>query len=749
MLAPPTSSDEIRRSLCTHLGHSVSQTAVRISHSKWQHMQSIPPPVTPDLPFGSLWGLVNHIKVMHQYTDLLSEAASGRGVHAPLLTGSKEMCVGNLEWFLPLCRDLVTEGFEDYRRHVDIWRETNPGDYGPAESVFHAHQAYAVEDRNMTRYLVSLLKPHAKEYEAEIAANMLRARPDSFDDFERQFSDWRSEVLYHPLCLAARNMPRAEQWVPEAYIHEAGDWQDLLDIINRGSFVSKHRLTAVCEALADRSPMLNNLICDVLDKVATLTRVKSNAAYDSKSLDDYMPQLQFPKDERSPYTHCLMTWVRLRQTLEQCVPPSLLCPALCPPSRGAWGYRRLLLAMHDETLQIQPSPFAWMDKDTLGQKENITTPQDRLYDILVRLGEAATSPEVAHLMLDPKSLHRILAGGERGALPDYSNRQYVIDQMRGRPPSNADFIACLNKIIQSLPANTERGLGAPVQLLAWRIDSPPRAILYHGAEGRVDLATQPPYTLEKTILQDKLINRTVSGISILNEPALDGEGIHAALRSCVAEEIVGAHPDFANHPHHQVTVKIGPGKTETRHTTTLAEAVSLFTGPPPQQLSDVALHESAPWSEGHIDARYAERQTGDNGSRFRDWAVVYQDEEEIQRARLAAHEVRCSKVYETHFPLSNTGAGHTWVSVASTVPTETRVLRHLGGRTGLEVLKRAVENRFKHDTKLLPKRHSSDTIDAASTEIYTDEKSGHVLLAYAPVAADGGKQIEFMSFRHC
>ena len=186
MLAPPTSSDEIRRSLCTHLGHSVTQTAVRISHSKWQHMQSIPPPVTPDLPFGSLWGLVNHIKVMHQYTDLLSEAASGRGVHAPLLTGSKEMCVGNLEWFLPLCRDLVTEGFEDYRRHVDIWRETNPGDYGPAESVFHVHQAYAVEDRNMTRYLVSLLKPHAKEYEAEIAANMLRARPDSFDDFERQ-----------------------------------------------------------------------------------------------------------------------------------------------------------------------------------------------------------------------------------------------------------------------------------------------------------------------------------------------------------------------------------------------------------------------------------------------------------------------------------------------------------------------------------------------------------------------------------
>jgi len=750
-----TTNDQIRSRLCTNLGQAVLRDSFSVSHTKWAHAQVQPPPSTPDLPHGSLWSLINTLKVMHQYTELLSEAAAGRGPHAPLLSGSKEMCVGGLQWFLPLCQDLQPQNFEEYQRHVDIWRQANSGTYGPTESVYHAHQAYMVEDRNMTRYLVSLLKPNAKEYEVDIAGNLLRASPDSFDEFERRFTNWRGEALYHPLCLAARNMPRVEQWVPELLRHEADDWQELLDIVNMHSFCTPSRLSAVCGALADRSPMLNNYICDVLDRVAILMRVKSNAALDSPRLDDYMPLLQFPKDEQAQYTHCLMVWNRLRQTLEQAVPPSLLCPAICPPSRGAWGYRRMLLAMHgtsEETLQIQPSPFVWMDKDSLGHREPISSPQDRLYDILVRLGEAATSPEVAHLMLDPASLHDILAGRARGnsRVPDYSNRQYVIDRMDGHSPNNADFMACLTKILESLPANTERSLGAPVQLLAWRVDCPPRAILYHGTEDKLDLTAQPPHTLEKSIGQDKVLNRTVSGISVLDCPTLEEGGIHGALRALIAEEIVGPHADFANHPHHTVSIKIGPGNaTETRHTTTLAEAVSLFTGPPPCKLSAVPLHESAPWSEGHIDTRYAERQTGDNGSRFRDWAVVYHDQDEIQRCRMAAHEIRCSKVYETHFPLAS-NAGHTWwVSVASSIPTETRVLRHLGGRTNLEVLKRAVENRYMHDGKLLPVRDKHDTVTRDHMEIYSDEKSGHVMLAYAPVGPDGKKAIEFMTFRHC
>jgi hypothetical protein len=74
----------------------------------------------------------------------------------------------------------------------------------------------------------------------------------------------------------------------------------------------------------------------------------------------------------------------------------------------------------------------------------------------------------------------------------------------------------------------------------------------------------------------------------------------------------------------------------------------------------------------------------------------------------------------------------------------------MGGGSELEALRRSVESRYMHDPKLLPVRCKDDTVDRAHMELYSDPKAGQVLLAYAPVSADGArKAIEFMSFRHC
>ena len=53
-----------------------------------------------------------------------------------------------------------------------------------------------------------------------------------------------------------------------------------------------------------------------------------------------------------------------------------------------------------------------------------------------------------------------------------------------------------------------------------------------------------------------------------------------------------------------------------------------------------------------------------------------------------------------------------------------------------------------NDPKLLPVRSKEDVVDKAHMEIYTDPKSGQVLLVYAPISSDGAKSLEFMSFRH-
>lgn len=739
--------------------------------------------------------MINHIKVLHQYTSLLSEAASGQGVHSPLLCGGAEVCQthASLAWFAPLCCPVTqsnNSNSSEYQKHVDIWRQANPGLYSHAEAAYHVHQGYVVEDRNMTRFLVSQILQTAKEYEVAIAGNILRARPASYEEFHDQLTNWRRAGLYHPLCLAARNLPRAEQWVPKSHLHEASDWQDLLDQFNQSSCCSQHRMEAVCGALVDRSPSLCNHICAMLDKVAILTRVKSNPSSPTAShcLDDYLEMLQLPLDEtHSPYTHCLATWGKLRQVIEEAVPPSLMCPALYPSNRGAWGYSRMDLAMRHGSLCIDAGPLQWietrqverqvetrqverqetrpLERPLEAQSSQIERNQkipDRLYDILSRMGEAATSPEVAHLMLSPKTMAACLGGA--GAITSqnccqmgrFSDRNFVIQNM-DQSTHFEDFVDCIQKLTTCLPVVGLRQFPCPnltpKQLLAWRVDLPPRALLYQGEAVDIDLSTTAPYSLPKISMQDKLQNRTLSGISIIDV----GADPHKALRACIAEEIIGPHADFADHPHHKVAIKVGPGRTEVHHTTTLAEAVSLFAGPPPYRISDVALHESEPWDEGHIDDRYAERQTAANGVRLRDWATVYHDEREIQRCRMASHAVTCGEVYETHFPLSmqnnlnkqQTGHHCQWVSVASTLPAETRVLRHMGGNTSLEALRRSVESRFMHDGKLLPVRDKEDRVDRAHMELYSDSKSGQVLLAYAPITLDGSKRIEFMSFRHC
>ena len=772
-------SESTNRKVCSHLGARTLASAPKVNHTKWSPEPPVPPPTSPNFPHGSLWSLMNHIKVLHQYASLLSEAASGQGVHAPLLCGSAEMCQTHpaLAWFTPLCSSIPdprlsnsdansdASGYATYQKHLDIWRQANPGLFSHSEAAYHVHQGYMVEDRNMTRFLVSKLLENAKEYEVDIAGNILRARPASYEEFHAQFTNWRKAGLYHTLCLAARNMPRAEQWVSKSLLHESNDWQELLDEFNQSSFCTKHRMAGICEALSDRSPALINQICSILDKAAILTRIKSNpqSTTASNHLDDYLHMLQLPVDESSPYGHSLAMWGKLKQIIEDAVPPSLMCPSLYPPSnRGAWGYRRLDLNMNEGKLCIRPTPLQWIEKEALGHKEPGEKLPDRLYDILTRMGEAATSPEVAHLMLSPTTMSDYLAGKRVEAsvaqsLKNFEDRNYVINAMAAMKheisTDSPQFLDIIQKLEACLPVVGVRQFQTPMQFLAWRMDLPPRALLYNGSVTDVDLAKTPAYLLPKMSLQDKLQNRTLSGISVLQEMVQmdpestgDTDAIHTALRACIAEEIISPHENFADHPLHKVAVKTGPGTSEVHHTTTLAEAVNLFTGPKPFHISDVTLNHSEPWNENHIDYRYAERQTADNGSRFRDWATVYHDEHEIQRCRMASHAITCREVFETHFPLS-TPAGHQWVSVASTIPAETRVLRHMGGSSNLEVLRRSVESRFMHDSKLLPVRTRGDRVDRPNMELYSDHRSQQVLLVYAPVTLNGSKNIEFISFK--
>jgi len=745
--------DATRRRLCSSLGaHAVKNTPL-LHHDKWLHAKGTPP-LPPSLPCGNLWELVNQIKVLHQYTELVAEAARGHGPHAFALHGGPEACVDGLEWMAPLCLPVeAPPSLEDYRGHMDIWRASNSGEFSDAEAAFHVHQSYVVEDPHMTRLLVSLLMPAAKEYERVIAGNLLRAKPASFDEFRSDLLGWRDASMYYPTMLAAQHMPRAESWVPKSLMHESHDWQDLLDDFNQSGFCSGHRLAGFCEKLADRSPELNNHICGVLDRVAVLMRVKSNCVPspgggDAQTLDAVLPKLQFQSDPRSPYTHSLKMWGILKPTLEASLPPSLMCQSMCVFRHDTWSCPSLQLRVVDETshtLHIHAGPMRWEKKeDCYPVRVCAGLNPDRFQDIIARLGESASCPEVAHMMLSPDTLSRCLAGESSDGLSPldtqlFNDRSRVLRSMdAGLSGDSPAFTGCIKALVSCLPSVQPETFPTPLSILAWRVDCPPRVILYTGESDQVDLCATPPHALPKAVIPEKISKRTVSGISMLSDT---GDSLQS-LRSCIVQDLV--KDGFGDHPMHQAFTR---AKQMSFTTTTLAEALAVFTCQPPAEHSILRVGESASWKHDHIDNRYAESQIASNGVRFRDWLTMYQDETDLHRCRLASHHIKINELFHTHFPVSE-AAGYRWVSVASTLPSETRVMKSLGGKTELEALKRSVENRFMNDPKLLPLWHPTDTVKQSHMEIYTDEAARQVAIVYAPTSADGTeRRLEMMSFR--
>ena len=732
-------AEEIRKAVVEKLGREALRAAPSVEHNKWEHSLGVVREC-PRLPCGSFWGLVNHLKVFQQYLELLSEAASNKGVHASALYGGKEACKEGLEWFAPLCDDATQDEDmqREYREHVDLWRLANPGLYSYQEAAFEVHQGNPVEDRNMTKFFARLFRPCCKEYEVDVAGNILRARP-SFDDFAHTFVSWREDALYHALLLAARNMPQCSQWGSDTF-----EWQDVLDEINRAGFVGRSRLEAVCESLCCMCPLVGSRICSVLDRVAIQMRIKSNWASEGESLDDSLAHLQIPDDLLSdPPFGSLWVWPDLKRMLESHIPPSLMCPSLYPPgSRGAWGFRQLSLALREGKLRIDTGPIGWMDRSEMGRGGELP---ERLHDILIRVGDATTSPEMAHLMIDPQGMLKVLKSDQPySTVQNFYNKKFILGCMSPKKVDSLHLADCVAALKECMPATTHRYYSTPLNLLAWRLDCPPKAILYHGKEN-LDVLKTKPHLLPKTAHADKVDKRSVSGISLLSEHIVGASDVHLATRALVAREVIGV-PDYEQH--HKVTLYKGKDK-QVVTSTTLAEALSFFTGPAPEKVTDVSLHESMPWSYDSpgstIDDRYAERQTAANGLRYRDWLAMYNDTSSLHRCRLASHSIRLSNVFETHFPLLGVKEGLQYVTVASTLPSETRVLRHLGGSTRLEVLRRSVENRFMNDSKLLPLQNQSDCVSRDSMELYSDPKSEQVMLVYAP---QGSKHLELMSFRY-
>jgi single-stranded DNA-binding protein len=129
--------------------------------------------------------------------------------------------------------------------------------------------------------------------------------------------------------------------------------------------------------------------------------------------------------------------------------------------------------------------------------------------------------------------------------------------------------------------------------------------------------------------------------------------------------------------------------------------------------------------------------------------------------------IACSNGYYcTMFPWRRDDGSTQWVSVASSVEPQVRVLqsrRQACGKAGgqaqtggqaqaggqaqddIRALLASVKGRFMQDLKLLPVRAPSHRVERRNTSVYVDRDRGQVLLCYAP-AGDPDARVEFMAF---
>ncbi len=165
--------------------------------------------------------------------------------------------------------------------------------------------------------------------------------------------------------------------------------------------------------------------------------------------------------------------------------------------------------------------------------------------------------------------------------------------------------------------------------------------------------------------------------------------------------------------------------------------------------------------------RYAESQTGENGTRYRDWVCVYASAQDMEKCRLESHVLEIPEAYEASFEWD----GHD-VLVRSSLPMDDRLLMlpsfslsappHTTTTT-LPVsmrFSRTIRQRMLGDIRLLPLRDPvNHYVDRGNVTVYTNSAPGEpeeVLVVYAPsslecataaaAAVSQPQRLEFASF---
>ncbi len=746
------------------------------------------PHPTPPLLIGSIWRQLNSLRVMRQYCLTLSRMCR----EYAFLRGHSITCVHGLEWFSSLNQPMLPldDGVRASLNAMLSQAAAQRRGVSRERLAYEIHALLPCPDRDMLRLTIGMHFPAASEYEVDICRHMMAVEGLSYDQWLARFFRWRSSGLYYPLAVAARRMAKPDQWPLPQQLAAAPVARALFATLAclstpRPQEEHARSLAALAAAWEEDSTGAAHALAGTLDRLAVLMRVKSNGRRERPldfSLDDALdafPALQAVAAAASSRCADCTTWRSIKHAVEDVFPPSTLCAPLTRPRRSTWGFQRLTLELlpgpclrfRERALELVPGTHDLVaarqqqqQQPLMSIREHSVTfaddpdPPDaksdakgahpgalfsdclaaqtsnRVQDVLWRLGELLLTPDIALCMLYPTVALASLDGSQDPVWQRYLemclDREHLLECMVPSQANEEHFTRYVARLEACLPPVHQVQYGRPRQALLWRVDTPPRLLLFVGEPDTLHPGAASRHMAKKLLINGKAAVRSICSITTLPDAlAPSEETIRASIAAFAAASLLG-------HPANVVLVK-GYGPVTS---TTLAETLASLALAPVQSPTVRALGQPPPrWGGDSIDERYAEKQTGPNGFRFRDWVAMHSDQAGTHQSRLAAHVVQFDSLHYTKLPWVGEDGGVRWVRVASTAPPENRTLQ---GRT----LRQAVEARYIHDLRMLPVRSQGDAVLRANAEIYASD--GSVAIAYAPTAEGSTTRLELIAFQY-
>lgn len=217
-----------------------------------------------------------------------------------------------------------------------------------------------------------------------------------------------------------------------------------------------------------------------------------------------------------------------------------------------------------------------------------------------------TQSLAAAMMIPRESLAQLITPGPPRPDSLRTDSRSVLDCMTLDPlqspldiAASSAFLVKFMELYSALGGLPKR-LPQPVRLLAWKLDSPPRIILFNGstvpAPSVLDPLTLQPHSLQKILVDERSKRQAASAIHTVSS----GDSVSVNIRDSITH--------YAQHrlePFKEIiTTSSQPGQKHSFvQAHTLEEALACFVHPPRGHHTEIPINASICWSQSHIDPR--------------------------------------------------------------------------------------------------------------------------------------------------